>query len=100
MSDVDITMHALLTCHRVEVTDLEQQIKNLQGTIDSQRYTIDSQRSRADRAEQKLTEARTTLTDQSKRIDKLTNVIETLKLELANEREEHSRLKDSMDGAL
>lgn len=94
MSDVDITMRALLTCHRIEVNDLEQKLANSQSIINSQAYDLDRERRRATSSEQKLTEARTTLTEKSKRIDKLTNIIETLKLELATEREENTRLKD------
>lgn len=95
--DVDQTMRSLLTVHRAEVGDRDQEIAELKARVADLEYQADFRDDAIDR----LTEARDNSAEKAKVLwsetERLRGVIESLKIELANARAAATAARDSED---
>ncbi|UVF60350.1 hypothetical protein SEA_MURP_76 [Gordonia phage Murp] len=99
----DQTMHALMDVYRTDLNDRDDEISNLTMQLDSQRDRADRLardkdqaermgRAANDRARENLVKA----TELEEQVAKLNGIIESLNLELGNEREAHTAARDAI----
>ena len=90
----DPTMRSLLAVHRAEVNDLDAQLESM--TYDRNRLRDEAIQLRSDNSRLKndVERIRGTSNERQAHVEKLQGVIDSLQLELAAEREAHTKLRD------
>lgn len=95
MTDIDTTMQAFLGVYRADVNALEQTVQHLQSFQADLERRLSENRKAADAAERKLKGTLEARHEDYKRIEKLEGIIESLKIELQNERAAHTEARES-----
>jgi chromosome segregation ATPase len=95
MTEVDTTLQALLAVHRHEVADLEQSVAFLESQRDDLNRRIEVCRRDVDRADEQARRTREARDALATKVDKLEGVVESLKIELQNERAAHTEAREA-----
>lgn len=91
----DTTMRNLLDVYRVELNDRDEEIRRLGDDIEFWKGQHEKERKENYSKSDQIKKYRQQSEEQREKIAKLNQVIESLNLELANEREAHTKAREA-----
>ncbi|QDH92359.1 hypothetical protein SEA_SPOOKY_93 [Gordonia phage Spooky] len=94
----DQTMRDVLTVYRTDVNELEADVERWRNLAEWRDSEVRNGQQEIAGLKEAIAKCRNINADQSEKISKLNTVIESLKLELATEREAHTKLRDQAAG--